>query len=511
MGRLDSGAVVNARHFSVRALAFGALLFAAAAAASFPGRASAAVEWAGDTLTTFEGVARSVDRGSIFVSEDRAKPTGSRIHLGFIRLRAIGNVSGAPLVFLSGGPGVPASFMARIPTYDRLFQKLRESGDVILLDQRGCGLSQPLLVCAPQEPLPPDVFASESLARGALERALVACTAGLRAGGVRPEAYHQRASAEDLEDLCKALGIRRIRLLAYSSGTEWAQEFLRLHGDRVERAVLVGTRAPDEAWRLPRAFDFHVRRLARIVARDSLYASRIPDFEGAIRAAVASLDAHPRVLFVADRRRDSRIELTVSGFALQLILQGDLVEPIGFAVAPALLASLAEGDYAIFDAKVEGLYNSLAGIANVELAAFDCASGADGDRIRLIEREEAASVVGGARGLLQRPSLCGQIGAADLGVDYRERVYSAVPTLFLSGSLDGNTPPYQAEEVRWGFPNGIHMVVAGGWHELLPTPDVRQAVADYLAGQDIGGRRLAVPPPRFFSIQDAKSFVRGAR
>lgn len=503
---------MRARAPGRRRFEIGALLLAVAAfVAATPLRASAAVEWAGDTLTTFEGLSRGVDRGSLLVLEDRAKTTGTRIHLGFIRLRATGSAHGAPLVFLAGGPGVPATFMARIPTYDRLFQKLRESGDVILLDQRGCGLSQPLLVCAPQEPLPLDVFASESLAGAALERALAACTAGLRADGVRPEAYHQRASAEDLEDFCKALAIPRIRLLAYSSGTEWAQDFLRLHGDRVERAVLVGTRAPDEAWRLPRAFDFHVRRLARIVARDSLYASRIPDFEAAIRAAVASLDAHPRKVSVIDRRTKSAVEITAGGFALQLILQGDLVEPIGFAVAPALLASLAEGDPAIFDAKVGALYNALAGIANVELAAFDCASGADGDRVRLIEREESSSLVGGARGLLQRRSVCGQIGAADLGVDYRERVYSPVPTLFLSGSLDGNTPPYQAEEVRWGFPNGIHMVVAGGWHELLPTPDVRQAVADYLDGQDIAGRRLAVPPPRFFSIADAKSLLGIAR
>jgi len=487
-----------------------AFAFAAAFAAP-PGSASAAVELVADTLTTFEGISRSVDRGSLLVPEDRAKPGGTRIHLGFVRMRATGNPAGAPLVFLAGGPGVPATFMARIPHYDRLFQRLRANGDVILVDLRGCGLSDPLLLCAPKQPLPGDVFASEERARSAIDRSLTSCAAMLRAQGVRPEAYHTRASAEDIEDLRRALDIPRLRLLAFSYGTELAQDVLRLHGDRVDRAVLVGTRAPDEAWRLPGVFDFHVRRLARVVARDSVYASRFPDFEAAIRAAVDSLTAHPRTIPVVDRRTGTPVKLTAGGFALQLILQGDLMDPLGFAAAPALLASLAEGDTALFAVKLGQLYNSFSSVSNVGLVAADCASGADVERVRRMAREAGRSLFRGARIVLQRPELCRKIGAADLGPHYRERVYSSVPALFLSGSFDGNTPPYQAEEVRWGFPNAIHLVVANGWHELLPAPDVQQTVADFLAGIDVAGRRIAVPPPRFFSIAEVKSLLGAGR
>ncbi len=482
--------------------------FALATAFTAPPRsASAAVEWVSDTLATFEGVSRSVDRGSLLVPEDRAKPYGARIHLGFVRMRATGSPAGAPLVFLAGGPGMPASFMARIPNYDRLFQRLRAGGDVILVDQRGCGLSGPVLACAPKEPLPGDVFASEERARAALDRALASCAATLRAQGLRPEAYHNRACAEDIEDLRRAIDAPRLRLLAFSSGTELAQDVFRLHGNRVERAVLVGTRATDEAWRLPGAFDFHVRRLARVVARDSAYASRFPDFEAAIRAAVDSLTAHPRTIPVVDRRSGTTVELTAGGFALQMILQGDLMDPFGFAIAPALLASLADGDDALFAVKLGQLYNTYSGVSNVEMVALDCASGADAERVRRMEREAERSILGGARIVLQRPELCREIGAADLGPDYRERVYSLVPTLFVSGSFDGNAPPYQAEEVRWGFPNANHVVVANGWHELLPAPDVQQVVADYLEGKDVSGRRIVVPPPRFFSIAEAKALV----
>lgn len=39
------------------------------------------------------------------------------------------------------------------------------------------------------------------------------------------------------------------------------------------------------------------------------------------------------------------------------------------------------------------------------------------------------------------------------------------------------------------------------------TVDVQQVVADYLAGKDVSGRRIVVPPPRFFSIAEAKAIV----
>jgi pimeloyl-ACP methyl ester carboxylesterase len=490
----------------VAAIALAALAVTCATAAS-PRNAAAAIEWTSDSLATFEGVARSVDRGTLIVPEDRSKPDSPRIRVGFLRLRSTATKPGAPTLFLAGGPGVPASFMGRVPAYDRLFQRLRSKGDVILLDQRGCGLSDPILVCAPPHPLPADFFASEAKARAELERIYAGCAASLRADGIHPEAYTTRAIAEDVEDLRRALGVPKLDLLAFSYGTELAQEVIRLSGDRVGRAVLVGTRAVDEAWRAPGDFDMFVRRMGRAVAWDSTYAPLAPDLASAIRAAVDTLNARPRTVTVVDRRSGAKVSLTAGGFALQVLLQGDLTDPLGFASTPALLTSLAAGDDTLFATKLGQLYNSLSSIVNVQLVAVDCASGADPDRATRAARESARSLFGGSRTLLQSLEICRAVGAADLGDAYRERVYSTAPTLFLSGAFDGNAPPFQAEEVRWGFPNAIHIVVGNGWHELLPVPDVQQIVADFLAGTDVAGRRVSAPPLRFLSVEEAKMYI----
>ena len=101
--------------------------------------------------------------------------------------------------------------------------------------------------------------------------------------------------------------------------------------------------------------------------------------------------------------------------------------------------------------------------------------------------------------------LLGALGVEPLDDSYRTPIVSEVETLFVSGTLDSNTPPYQAEEMRWGLPSSSHLVIenAGhedmfGWHELTPI------LVKYFARQDVSGERLARPAPRFLTVAEAK-------
>lgn len=77
--------------------------------------------------------------------------------------------------------------------------------------------------------------------------------------------------------------------------------------------------------------------------------------------------------------------------------------------------------------------------------------------------------------------------------------------LFVSGTLDSNTPPYQAEEVRWGLPRAMHLIVPNAGHEdLEPNGDVQGVIADFFAGKDVSSRRVAMPVPDFKSVDEAK-------
>lgn len=83
------------------------------------------------------------------------------------------------------------------------------------------------------------------------------------------------------------------------------------------------------------------------------------------------------------------------------------------------------------------------------------------------------------------------------------RLFSTVPALFVSGTLDANTPPFQAEEVRWGFPESTHLIVENGGHETLPGEEVQAVVVEFFKGADVRGRAVSFAPPRFLSIEEA--------
>ena len=87
-----------------------------------------------------------------------------------------------------------------------------------------------------------------------------------------------------------------------------------------------------------------------------------------------------------------------------------------------------------------------------------------------------------------------------LADDFRAPVTSTVPTLFISGTLDSNTPPAQADAVATGFANAAHIVVENAGHESTFQPiAVREAVQAFLEGKAVKSSTVAAPAIRFRS------------
>jgi pimeloyl-ACP methyl ester carboxylesterase len=74
--------------------------------------------------------------------------------------------------------------------------------------------------------------------------------------------------------------------------------------------------------------------------------------------------------------------------------------------------------------------------------------------------------------------------------------------LFISGTLDAKTPPFQAEEVRRGFPNSAHLIIDGAVHSnplFVSNPAIKHVIFDFLAGRPVEDRRLAAEPIKFMT------------
>jgi pimeloyl-ACP methyl ester carboxylesterase len=91
---------------------------------------------------TIEGVAGPARCGSYKVWEDRAAKAGRQIELSIVILSALEAARSDPFFMLQGGPGDAPSFNARF--YSRVFQDIRRTGDLVLIDLRGTGKSAAL-------------------------------------------------------------------------------------------------------------------------------------------------------------------------------------------------------------------------------------------------------------------------------------------------------------------------------------------------------------------------------
>ena len=155
----------------------------------------------------FEGRTVEAELGRLVVKENRSNPNSNLIELAFARLKSTAPNPGPPIVYLEGGPGSSAISVGRCPEYLRAFMKLREVGDVILLDQRGVGLSRPNLTRLSAQPLPLDFFADEARALSTIRERSREAADFFRKQGVDLRAYNTIESSHDIDDLRKALGV----------------------------------------------------------------------------------------------------------------------------------------------------------------------------------------------------------------------------------------------------------------------------------------------------------------
>jgi pimeloyl-ACP methyl ester carboxylesterase len=454
------------------------------------------------SFKTFDGREHAAELGKLWVRENRNSQSSRLIQLAFVRLKSTASQPGAPIIWLAGGPGTPGILMGRIPVYFSLFDKLREVADVILLDQRGSGMSVPNLNC-PATPVPTDAFETAEKWLRAYSGMSRACAEHWRAQGVDLPAYTTEANADDIDDLRQALGAERISLIGHSYGTVLAQAVIRRHNDRLNRVVLASTDTPDTLLTLPSTWDMLFKKLSSFASEDIAVNKIAPDMEALYRRVLDKLERNPLTLAVTDAQTKRPVNIRVGKIGLQWLMRLNMGNDARtFSVFPALLYTIDQGDYSILTRQIESLYNGFQG-RSAMANALDCSSGWSAERLAQVRREAPQALFGNVN-LQWESDICKAVGLKRMPAP-QPRVLTTLPALFLSGTLDTNTPPFQAEEVRWGFPNSTHVIIENSGHEMLPDSEVQSVVVDFFKGQDVSGRKVSFPRPRFVSVEQAKS------
>jgi len=449
-----------------------------------------------------EGQSIKGELGRLLVKENRRDPKSNLIELAFVRLKGTAAIPGQPTIYLEGGPGSSAISLARFPNYMRAFTKLREIGDVILLDQRGAGLSRPNLTRLSAQSLPVDFFSDQATALRIVKERSREAAEYFRKQGVDLREYNSAASADDVDEVRQALGVDKVNLVGFSYGTHLALAVIRRHGDHVNRVALIGTEGPNHTQKLPSTSKKQIETISKLAARDPRIGALVPDLAGLMKRVFDRLEKEPATVRITDRRTNKPIDLKVGKFGLQLITMIDLGDTSDLPVFPALFYTIDKGNYSILARFLDKRYNQFSAGIPVMMEVMDSSSGATPERQAQIEREAKTSLLGNVMNFLD----VGEVfDNPDLGDEFRSPIRTNVPTLFISGTLDNNTPPFQADEVRRHFKQSTHIVLENAGHEdMLVNQRVQQTIGDYFRGRDVSRVKIALPNLRFLAIPDAK-------
>lgn len=278
--------------------------------------------------------------GYLTVLEDRARPDGPIIRLLFLRVQP------------PDGPTEPEPIasvgyeVAQAPDYGAIVGVAESSRrELILIDQRGTGHSEPSLECPEVDQVADDLVGgpiSSDAVRGAFQTVVMNCKARLVAAGVHPEAYKLGAAADDLEELRQALGIRAWNVISWGTASRVLLEYARRHADGVRALVLGSPQFPeiDPVSEATSDLTDAFAALADTCQASSSCRRDYPDLRTALSRAAAALERSPIPVSVRGK------SITVDGAALVRVVRHLLSANGGeeSGVVPLVLYRALEGD-----------------------------------------------------------------------------------------------------------------------------------------------------------------------
>jgi pimeloyl-ACP methyl ester carboxylesterase len=409
---------------------------------------------------------------TVAVPEDHAKPDGDTMELFVV---VVDNPEGeeiGPVAYLAGGPGDAA--------HNAVSSMRRQPLDVVLVDQRGTGLSEPSLRCPEVDEIAPSLLSLGHTAEtdGLVAAALADCGARLASEGVDVSLFDTDSNARDFEIVRTALGYDEWNLWGESYGSRLGLEILRLHPENVRAAVFseVVDPAADLAAEWPDHFRNSLDLLVEGCAASPDCHDAFSDIGSVLTGLVEELDAEPVDVEVFG------YTVRMDGAALADTVRDALHTSGNIRRLPLLLNSAAEGNLVPLAEIRADQRKPAPAISWGMYWSVYCR-----DYYSVTDQEAMAAALADETGAFTRLSTytwftgtCAQWGAGTSPSSTREPVISDVPTLLLSGTFDPGTPPVWAQQVAQGLTDSTYIEFARSGHDASSLPCGLMAIEHFL-------------------------------
>jgi pimeloyl-ACP methyl ester carboxylesterase len=371
---------------------------------------------------------KDVRCGYLIVPEDHSRPQGPTIRLAVAIFKApYSHPAPDPVVDLQGGPGTALlSSLGPVLTPSNIPNFTPGDHDLILLDQRGVGYSQPSLSCQANE-------------------TLRACHDRLVRQGINLNNYNTIQNAEDVHDLVRALGYHQVNLYGISYGTRLALTVMRLFPADIRSVVLDSTSPPqvniDTGFpaATQRAFD----TLFRGCAANPSCNQRYPHLQAVFARLVSDLNQHPATVQGTDPQTGKLVSGVLTGDGVVGGLRNALYETSLIPTLPKVIYQLANHDYsqaaAVSETAQAALGSDTVGMQlSVQCSESTLAPQAMPAAVQMVEPETRHYFLTVLQNIYAN---CQLWNVQPVPAAQWQPVTSAIPTLILAGEYDPATQP----------------------------------------------------------------------
>jgi pimeloyl-ACP methyl ester carboxylesterase len=419
---------------------------------------------------------RETKCGYLIVPEDRSDPSGRQIRLFVFRMEPDITTTAAPVVYVGNDLGTSFDYRLTGLMADHL-----DGPEVIGLEARGTGYSEPNLSCPEVEAIAPETVTApidDPGIRQAFVAAVTACHDRLVGQGIDLSAYGVEEAGVDVIDLAQALGLKQWDVISKGTTSRIVFQAMRANPAGLRAVVLYNPEFPDtdpfvQAFQSTRASIDH---LASLCDADAGCSRSFPNLDRAVGEAIRRFDRHPVMVGIAGVRvlvDGSRLLRGLRSFladihpdSLAYLHLPATVDALAHAKDPAgLLAAIAAPEVTA-PTFCLGYLPTCSGVLNhgayYSALCRDIAPFADLDSLAGFAAGDPAWMSDYAAG--PYGDVCGAWEVAPADGSITTTVVSDVPTLVYSGELDPFVTTEAARDGIKGLPNGFILPGAAQSH-----------------------------------------------
>jgi len=396
--------------------------------------------------------------GQMQVFENNISQKGKKIMLHIEVMLSKSSINKeTPIFILMGGPGQASSDL--ISFFSSIFEKVNEKSDLIFIDQRGTGKSNPLQILSNYDSAQDymdDILMSDSTIKNTYQ--LLSKENDLAN-------YGTLNAAIDIESVRSAMGYNKINIYGTSYGTRLALVYINKYSNNVRTATLKGL-VPENLI-IPLNFAKDSQRSLEFLINDCknnyLCSKTFPNFEKEFHTLIKQ--SYPIYVSVTNPKTqlDETVQITKESVALTF--RSLLAVPTFTQQIPFIVSEAHKGNYKILAELILRLKMSYSlgiytGIQLCVICYEDypkiLRTKLDKSGITFLEDIWIKRVINACN--IWNPTL-----KETRNIKYKQH---NIPVLLISGKRDSATPPKYGEVVLKSFPNGKHIIIDNGGHSF---------------------------------------------